>query len=205
DRTWFPFHVQASSWHHSDQNDQYYSYVKRKWVAEKVDTAALDLRSVWRSLLPDEGGRIRDERHAVPIEYEYRRERSPSEVQAMVDERVFDIAASKKQLARRMPSPDSNTGSPSGTRESRSGVEGGGARPGGVVRAVRRGTRMSVVTLGKNDSIQAGIDLNVYRQNRFLGKVTVLMAYEDHSVCVATTDELARDIRDGDIVRAIGL
>lgn len=96
---WYPFRVRTSQWHHNKQNEQYYSYINSETTVTEVAIDRTDLKAYWTPLLPKEGEKIQDQRFAVAVDYEYRKDRTIDEIEMLVSERMLKFAESEVLLA----------------------------------------------------------------------------------------------------------
>ena len=98
---WFPFKVRSSGWHHSENNDQYYSFNNSEIVVAEVFTDRSDLKSYWEPLLPKEGESVQDQRFKTAVEYKYSKDRTDEEIQQMVQQRLLELDRGRKLLNER--------------------------------------------------------------------------------------------------------
>lgn len=92
---WFPFHVQAADWLHNRQNQGHYDFYCTESVVTELALDRNDLKIYWASALPREGENVQDQRFGVPVEYEYRANRTVDEIQPLVNQQLFKYARSQ--------------------------------------------------------------------------------------------------------------
>lgn len=81
---WVRWHGNSGRVSTLGKNEQYYSFYNSDQVVTEVLTDQGDLESHWSPLLPKEGDEVQDQRFAVPIDYQYKKERTAEEIQDMV-------------------------------------------------------------------------------------------------------------------------
>ncbi len=97
-QAWFPFEVLSSGWSHNKANQQYYDFNLSVSRVTEFATDRSDLKSLWMPLLPKEGENIQDKRFAAVVDYEYRRDRTTAEIEALVSEQLFRFAKSQIRI-----------------------------------------------------------------------------------------------------------
>lgn len=101
---WYPFQVRTALGHHNKQNEQNYSYFISETTVTDVAVDRTDLKAYWTPMLPKEGEKIQDQRFAVAVNYEYRKDRTIDEIETLVSDQFFKFAESEALLAeRRIP------------------------------------------------------------------------------------------------------
>jgi DNA gyrase/topoisomerase IV subunit A len=70
----------------------------------------------------------------------------------------------------------------------------------GAIRSIHTSTNLVIISLGKNDSVSAGIELGVYRKDNFLGKIKIDTVGQDWSSAHSVKIEELRLFQVGDNV-----
>jgi thiol-disulfide isomerase/thioredoxin len=97
----FPYRVLSAGWSHNDQNQGRYDFYSLEREVTEVAVDRDDLKEHWAAVLPKEGEQVQDQRYGVPVEYEYRDDRTDDEIQSLVNEKLFKYARSEMLITER--------------------------------------------------------------------------------------------------------
>lgn len=85
---WWPFHQTSTQRMHSQKNDNLFDYSRYDIEVLEATSEVADLAMRWEPWLPKEGERVQDQRFDAPVNYEFRADRSETEILLLVAQEV---------------------------------------------------------------------------------------------------------------------